>query len=241
MDNGAEDAAQSLLEQAVRLELGGDSRGFEARQLLAILAIRRGDHAAAARWVEQIMLLRMRLGLMEAEAAGLTQWHLLRRCRAVALLKQGKAPEALAQIEICRKLEPSEIAVVIDAAPLLRKAGLAKEADDLQRSAIAAVEAQTAKYPLSASMHNMYSWLLVRLRTDLDKSMEHARKAHELAPDNVAITDTLAEVCFQKGDRKQAIELIDQCIRREPDNLRHVRVRERFDKGDPASEPPAEE
>ena len=51
---------------------------------------------------------------------------------------------------------------------------------------------------------------------------------------------TADDILVTSGSQ-QAIDLIALCIRREPETLRHWLVKDRFEKMDPATEPPAEE
>ena len=212
-----------------------------AARELALVEYRRGNFAAAARQIERSVLLRLRLDLLTDESLALSDLHMLHRFAALALLKEGKGPQAMQHVETCLQLLPSDVMLPIDLVPRLRKAGLQQQAADVQQRAIAALEEKCRLYPDSASMHNGMSWLLVRLHIDLDAALEHAQKARELSPNSLAIADTLAEVCYQKGQKQKAIELINECIRRQPDILRHWQVRRRFESGTPDTDPPAEE
>lgn len=238
---GFDEQAEAQLRLADRGSDFATGVPMAAARELALVEYRRGDYAAAARQIERSVLLRLRLDLLTDESLAINDLHMLHRFAALSLLKEGKGPQAMHHIETCLSLLPADVNLPIDTVPLLRKAGMAKEATDLLKSAVAAQEEQCRRYPASASMHNGMAWLLVRLHSDQDRALEHALKARELSPQSLAIADTLAEVYFQKGEKQKAIELIDECIRRQPDVLRHWQVRHRFESGTLESDPPAEE
>ncbi len=54
--------------------------------------------------------------------------------------------------------------------------------------------------------------------TDIEKALELARKAHELAPGSAAIADTYAYALAQSGDAKKALELLQQAAEKLPDD-----------------------
>ena len=238
---GFDDQAEAQLRLADRTSDFASGVPMAAARELALVEYRRGNYAAAAKQIERSVLLRLRLDLLTEESLAINDLHMLQRFQALALLKDGKGPQAMHPIDLCLKLLPAEVNLPIDAVPLLHKAGMPREAADLLQHAVAAQEEQCRQYPSSASMHNGLAWLLVRLHANLDAALEHALNARELSPYSLAIADTLAEVYFQKGEKQKAIDLIDQCIRRQPDMLRHRQVRHRFETSTPDTDPPPEE
>ncbi len=63
---------------------------------------------------------------------------------------------------------------------------------------------------------NNLSWIY--MDTDIEKALELARKAHELAPGSAAIADTYAYALAQSGDAKKALELLQQAAEKLPDD-----------------------
>jgi hypothetical protein len=166
--------------------------------------------------------------------------HLAEKLRARALLADGKVDEAMKLAHACLEVLPASSTIVIDLAPALEKLGRRDKADELVAKAVTFHEKLIADHPKCASHHNSLAWTLARCRRDLDKALDHARRAAELAPDNCAILDTLAEVHFQRGEKEEAIRTIGKCVDLEPGVERHRRALERFEKSTTDTEPPEE-
>ena len=166
--------------------------------------------------------------------------HLAEKLRARALLAEGKVDEAMAVARGCFEMLPASSNLVIEMTPALEKLGRRREGEELVAKAVALHEKLIADHPRCASHHNSLAWTLARCRRDLNKAIEHARRAAELAPDNCAILDTLAEVHFQRGEKDEAIRAIGKCIELEPGEERHKLALERFEKSTADTEPPEE-
>ncbi len=67
-------------------------------------------------------------------------------------------------------------------------------------------------FPNGANTRNTMAWILSRSATKLDEGIQHSTKALELAPNEAAYLDTLAELWFAKGDRKKAIEWGEKAV-----------------------------
>ena len=93
-------------------------------------------------------------------------------------------------------------------------------------------------YPKSAQNHNSLAWLAVCCRRQLDKALEHSKKAVELAPKTAGYLDTLAEVYYQRGDKAQAIKLMKKCIELNPASTYYKKQIKRFEAPGPPSETP---
>src|SRR5262249_59670776 len=96
------------------------------------------------------------------------------------------------------------------------KAGHGKEADALFEATLQAQMRQVRAHPGGAGAHNSVAWLSVCCRRDLDRALEHAQKAVELAPENAGYLDTLAEVYFQRGDRERALAAERRAVKLAP-------------------------
>jgi tetratricopeptide (TPR) repeat protein len=87
-------------------------------------------------------------------------------------------------------------------------------------------------FPRSGELHNQLAWLSARCRRELDAGLDHAGQAAKLAPKNAGYLDTLAELHFQRGDQKRALEIIAQAIALDP-HLEYLRQqRQRMMAGD---------
>ncbi len=69
-----------------------------------------------------------------------------------------------------------------------------------------------ARDDAEASSLNALAWYCATADMYLDESLEAARRAVKLEPENTAILDTLAEVLFRFGRKEEAIEVIDRAI-----------------------------
>ena len=65
-------------------------------------------------------------------------------------------------------------------------------------------------------------------------------KATELAPASAGNFDTLAEVCFQRGDKDKALAAEKKAIELDPNKAYFRKQVQRFEAGDPAAERPPE-
>jgi len=132
---------------------------------------------------------------------------------------------------------PGDIGVAILIVSELDKRGRKAEADRIFAETFRHFEDICRNYPRSAVHRNGAAWLAARCRRRLADALDHARRAVELTPDKPACIDTMAEVHFQLGDRPKAVELMNTCIRLDPDNPYFRRQRKRFQTGDRATDP----
>ena len=88
--------------------------------------------------------------------------------------------------------------------------------------------------------HNSAAWMSACCRRNLDKALEHARKAVELTPSNAGNLDTLAEVHFQRGEKDRAIALQKRVIVLDPKKAYFRKQLRRIEVGDPSAERPSE-
>ncbi|MCG3150696.1 MAG: hypothetical protein PCFJNLEI_04187 [Verrucomicrobiae bacterium] len=116
--------------------------------------------------------------------------------------------------------------------------GHKKAADELFDRTYRQLEQLCRAAPQDAERHNNLAWLCATARRRLDDGLKHIQKALTETPDFAPYLDTQAELYFQKGDQKRALELIEKAIERDPtmDYLRHQR--DRIKKGDPSVPPP---
>jgi tetratricopeptide (TPR) repeat protein len=70
------------------------------------------------------------------------------------------------------------------------------------------------KQPTNALALNNLAW--ASLQTKDPKALEYAEKAAQLAPNNIAILDTLAMVLAQTGDTKRSIETFQKALKLAP-------------------------
>lgn len=214
----------------------------DARRRLAQDATQRKDHLRAADLYELFLLRCLTTNRSFVDnSAYLIVPHMVHRNRARGLLAAGKLDEALREVRTCQALLPGDVQLPILLMPELLKADRAKEAAEIFDAAARTLEKLCQDYPNSAWAFNSRAWLSACCRHDLDTGLAHARKAVALSPKNAGYMDTLAEVLFQKGDTRQAIDLMKQCIALEPDKEYFHKQLARFEKGDNTIPVPDEE
>jgi tetratricopeptide (TPR) repeat protein len=167
--------------------------------------------------------------------------HFVRANRARGLLASGKVEQALQEVRQCQATLPVNVDLAIFLVPELDKLGKKSEADELFATSLAVIEQKCGEYPRSASTHNAAAWLAACCRRQLDKGLDHARKAVELEPQHPSFLDTLAEIHFQLGNQTKALELVKKCIELAPQRAFYRKQLIRFEAGDPKAELPREE
>ncbi len=196
------------------------------------------DHERSAFFQElrRLQLLERNAGLLKPDGYLVFSWRIAWH-RAHHALKQGAIDQALHYADMCLRALPGDIQVAIWLCPELEKRGRKADADKLF-SAMLTTKEQTCDYfPKIATYHNDLAWLTARCRRSLDKGREHAQQAVELDPHNAAYIDTLAEVLFQLGKTEVAIKHMRTCIQLEPEIPYFQRQLNRFEAGDPSTDP----
>lgn len=214
----------------------GDSLRHAAQE-----AVARKDFLTAAACYERAMLrcLKTNTGFLDT-AAYLVVPHLVHRYRARGQLAAGRVDEARRELHLCQTALPGDVDLPIALVPELEKLGRKAEADELFAQAFAVQEKLCADYPQSSWARNSLAWLSARCRRQLDKGLDQALQATKLSPQNPAYIDTLAEIYFQKNDRPQAIALMKQCLQLDGKNDYFRRQLQRFETGNPATDPAEE-
>jgi tetratricopeptide (TPR) repeat protein len=141
----------------------------------------------------------------------------IHQTRARGLLAKGDKQGALALLKVCNDLIPGSIKVVEEFHPLLRKAGMDAEADQLFENSFKIYSESAKQYPDSASQHNNAAWVAALCGQRLDEALALAERAVKLAPESPSYADTMAEVHFARGDREQALTWARKSVELEPD------------------------
>jgi tetratricopeptide (TPR) repeat protein len=199
------------------------------------------DYLKAADAYEQAMLRSMRPDVFfVSTTAYVGVPATTHRTRALGLLAAGKIDEALREANLSLTVLPGSIDVATRFVPELDRRGRKKEATALYARALAVQEKLARDYPRYPSGHNAVAWLSGCCGRNLDKALVHARKAVELAPNTAAYLDTLAEVLFQKGMKKEAIAAQKKAVALMPARAYFRKQLQRIEAGDPKAPRPAE-
>lgn len=90
------------------------------------------------------------------------------------------------------------------------------------------LESYLARDDATAGTLNALAWSCATADMYLDESLQAAKRAADLEPENTAILDTLAEVFFRLGRKMEAIEVIDRAIKIDPSDTYLKGQRDRF-------------
>jgi tetratricopeptide (TPR) repeat protein len=155
--------------------------------------------------------------------------------RARGLLARGDVEGAVREAAAAHATLPGHTAPAVYLVPELVKLNRTPEAEKVYGAVAGVLDKLCRDHPASALFHNNRAWLAARCRRDLNAALDHARKAVELAPRQAGYRETLAETHFQRGERDQAIESIDQCLELDPKNTYYAKQKRRIEGGDRAA------
>jgi len=161
-------------------------------------------------------------------AAYLTVPHELLVYRARALLNAGKVEEAMERAKAVLAITPSHFDLVTGMVPQLDRAGRKKEADELFALARAAHEKTLKDYPDSAAARHALAALAGRCNRDLDTGLKYAQEALKADRANPAHREALAELLFRKGDRPEALKLMEKLAAEFPRSALYARQLSRY-------------
>jgi len=92
------------------------------------------------------------------------------------------------------------------------------------------LQATLAREDATAGMLNALAWYCATADMYLEESLEAARRAVALEPENAGIIDTLAETLYRMGRKDEAVKTIDRAIAIDPDDPYLRQQRDRFQK-----------
>ena len=156
--------------------------------------------------------------------------------KARIAIAENRPEEAISIIRDLVDRQPSNTSLVEDLYPILVRAGLEKEAEEFYQKLNRYGENALSLFPESAQDLNSNAWLKARCGKDLDTALIRSRRSNELSPDNYAYLDTLAEVHFQQGDRKRAVELSEKAVKLSGSDFLLDHQLQRFKHDQPISE-----
>ena len=70
--------------------------------------------------------------------------------------------------------------------------------------------------PDLATNYNQFAWLIGNTEGNLDEALLYSRKSLELAPDTGGYYDTLARVCYARGEYEKAVKYQAKALEFEP-------------------------
>ncbi len=217
-ERGLKQAAADELELVLRTALCDSPQMANAANNLGLL-LRQDEPDRAAECFEQRRLhaLNLRGDYAEVESY-LGAAHFIHRLRAHAALEEGDRDKVQAEVDACEAVWPADVGLVIELEPELTKAGMTAASNALFDRVYAGHQRVTEEFPKSAMHLNNTAWISARTQRKLGEALALAERAVELAPDESAYHDTLAEVHFQRGEREAAVAAAQKCVELAPDN-----------------------
>jgi tetratricopeptide (TPR) repeat protein len=208
---------------------------------LALASAACQEHLQAARDYELSMLRCLRSSTTFVQVGAYVNVPaLVHRQRALGLADAGKFEQALEEAALAQQITPGNLDLPIALVQRLEVQGRSKDADRLYQQTLGVFETLCREYPRFAQAHNSAAWLSACCRRDLDSALAHARRAVELAPESAVYLDTLAEVQFQRGSRKDAIAAQERAIKLDPRRSYYRQQLERLQHGSRSSPRPQE-
>jgi tetratricopeptide (TPR) repeat protein len=211
-ERGLNDAAIEQFELVRRTAVPDSPQATGAAQFVGILLNREKPLVAADAW-EQLRLhvLNANSNFTEVEDY-LSLSHLIHKARFKAASGAHEATKATAELEACDKLLPAEMRLLVEAIPALNQTGMTAVADTLFDRGFAVLQRVCEEFPSSTTYLNNAAWLCARSQRKLDDALTFVEKAIQLAPEEGAYYDTLAEVQFQRGDRVAAVAAAKKAV-----------------------------
>jgi tetratricopeptide (TPR) repeat protein len=230
---GLTEEAQGQRELIAHNSLRDWSTGQNFRELSREAAQRQNHQQAAAAYERFVLNALWRQSFFLENEASLWVGAHLHLLRARARYEAKDVDGLVRELRRALDLYPGDTESLLRYYHDLHRRGRGKDADDLYARCFRLHETLCLEFPYHAAGHNQLAWLAARCRRDLDNALTHARQAVNLRPAEVGYHDTLAEVCFQRGDRERALAENEQCLRLAPQNTYYRRQRERITAGDP--------
>ncbi len=210
--SGDDEGARRIWDALLRTGKPRDSNFRNALEYSAEAAEAAGAFDRAARFREQILLEYNRDSIAANTGAYFSFTADIHACRGRAKLDAGNVEGAIQEARQALAMEPGGTDVPIFFVAELERRGRKTEADALYRQVRDLYETICRQYPGAAAARNRLAWMGARCGRDLEQSQVHAEKAVALDSDNTAYIDTLAEICFVRGDRTRAIALAHRCV-----------------------------
>ncbi|WP_411827378.1 tetratricopeptide repeat protein [Luteolibacter sp. AS25] len=107
---------------------------------------------------------------------------------------------------------PTDGILADDFFPIMRKAGLEKELEEWFAQSWGVISEVIMKYPASENTRNTAGWLASRAGLNLEEAEEFLRPVLEQNPNQPAYLDTMAELQFAQGKRKEAVEWSNRAV-----------------------------
>ena len=168
--------------------------------------LREGDWTVAASCYEALVQIFASQEYVRGEISDFIKARLSADlAKALAVLPDDR-PRAISLLDSMHEVLMTDGVLADEFFPLVREAGLVSELETWFAESWEKISAVIEKYPESDNTRNTAAWFASRARLKLDEAEQHLQAALARNPDQAAYLDTMAEVQFARGKRKQALE-----------------------------------
>lgn len=157
--------------------------------------------------------------LMSEDVSSITLSYRIRKKADMALafgLYQKQPQQALAMLRECHQSLLADASLADQFFPALRLIGAKNEHNAWFEESWQAMMKNRDRFPLDDNIRNSAAWLAARSMRRFDDAEREAKEALRLRPQQGAYLDTVAELWFARGNRKNAIEWSKKAITSEP-------------------------
>ena len=156
-----------------------------------------------------------------------------KRWRVQAALRQADRSGVERALDRLLQLDPLDIRLAEEILPEIRAAGMAELADRSLDRILDDGLTHTRRYPGDATTANNLAWIAAVNGRRLEDALALSQRAVSLQPDSAVYRDTLAEVLFRLGRRKEAILIERACLLDDPGQWHLHEQIEKFTRADP--------
>jgi tetratricopeptide (TPR) repeat protein len=176
------------------------------------------DFAGAELYGQRSLLVVMRRpGVYFVDMAGYMNFpHELLVYHTRALVNAGKFDEAMASAREVLTVTPGHLELVTGMVPDLDRRGRKKEADELFELAWGAHEKVLKEYPESPAARAALAQLSGQCNRRLEEGLKYAKAAVASDPGSVPYREWLAEVHFRRGERDEALKVMQKLSDEQP-------------------------
>lgn len=173
----------------------------------------RGEWLRAASACEAICAMYSTRDAQELAPAARLQMRLQADlCRALAMAPQNR-DGALKILRQCHQAHLSDGSLADEFFPALRQTGFAAEQEVMFEESWKEVQGLIRRFPACENNYNTAAWMASRAGHRLDEAEALLRLALKKSPHRPAYLDTMAELYYARGQRKQALEWSAQSLR----------------------------
>ncbi|MSR30742.1 MAG: hypothetical protein EXR99_04475 [Gemmataceae bacterium] len=162
------------------------------------------------------------------------------RLRARDFAEKGEFLQCEKYLSKAQELFPADVDLPILVYEVLAGKGKKEMADRVFQTPKTRLDEICAMYPGCAWAHNSAAWMSACCKRDLDWGLSHSQKAVQIDPESPAYHDTLAEVLFQLGRQKEALEEQQKAVALDPVKVYYRKQLQRIGKGNPRADKPDE-